>query len=174
MRVTKDMIIKMIHDKLEHMRKKKATRVYYVKNSYSPSKKIGVAVAYHSTTVFQVEVYKPNIWEIMLDCGGWHTPTTRDRINEIVRVLQIPLVVSIKDGTMKVYFENNRFSCLSIVFRNEISLTYDLERQAFNNLWYKDEINELVNQSFREEMTEEKFKEKFREILDRNVIWSSK
>lgn len=51
-----------------------------------------VDVVYHNTTVASVKWVEGRV-RAMLNTGGWYTPTTKDRINTVLRVAGIPATV---------------------------------------------------------------------------------
>lgn len=91
-----------------------------------------------------VQLYKPNI--LILDCGGWATPTTAKNINKVLSACEIPVRVKIKTvkigaGKVKKIFATTR------MIENGREVYADFE---FSNAPFRFS-HESVNKIFEEE-----------------------
>jgi hypothetical protein len=63
-----------------------------------------VRVRYHNTDVVKVKRDGDGPYHVILNTGGWHTNTTKKRMNEALAVLMMPYEVYVDGGNWRVRF----------------------------------------------------------------------
>jgi hypothetical protein len=79
----------------------------------SPSGRCG-SVQYHQTVVLEVTAPAPDYRIVQVDAGGWHTATTRKRINQGFVEFDIPAHAYIKGGQLFVEIDSDADAVLAV------------------------------------------------------------
>lgn len=82
------------NDLKEKLNKRNNRNIKYDNNTYILSKEDDIAIRLHETDIVTLK----NNGDIILNSGGWHTPTTKDRINKILYDANTNYYISQKNG----------------------------------------------------------------------------
>jgi hypothetical protein len=83
--------IESLHREFKNAR---STRIDYVVDSLGDE---GFDVTYHATTVARVRYEGDRVISVVLNSSGFHTPTTKSRMNEIMQAVGLPVRVYQQD-----------------------------------------------------------------------------